>query len=327
MNAEEGKQQNSIVELPGRQLREARERHSLTVAQAAHELHVDEALLRALENDEFEKLGAPIFVKGHLRNYARMLGLDAAHLISAYEEMLRPADPVLQTRAASVQRMGKSGTSIRWLRGISSFVVIALLIGLAGWWYYQRDSLPRDTGPLTLSMERQPASEEPVTVEPERQAPAAPEIEFAETVPGAAFEPEDGDPANADGAGAALGGPALENETLNEAGATARLPIQTQTAESLAATPERGMRAAVPLQLQFREESWVEVYDAEGRPVLYDLVRAGATRELNERGEVRLFLGNAPGVDIRVNGEAFDLKRYIRSDNTARFRIDLNAAD
>lgn len=326
MSAEEDKRQNAIAELPGRQLREARERHSLTVAQAAHELHVDEALLRALENDEFEKLGAPIFVKGHLRNYARMLGLDAAHLISAYEEMLRPADPVLQTRAASVQRMGDSGTSTRWLRGISSFVVVALLIGLAGWWYYQRDSLPRDTGPLTLSMEPQPAAE-PVTMGPDRETPAAPDIEFTEIVPGAALEPEDDAPATENNAEVALDAPALENQTLNAVDETARPAVQPQTAESITVAPERGMRAAPPLQLQFREESWVEVYDAEGRPLLYDLVSAGATRELNERGEVRLFLGNAPGVDIRVNGEAFDLKRYIRSDNTARFRIDLNAAD
>src|SRR5690606_36160009 len=82
-------------ELPGSRLRRQRERQGLTLAQAGHELHVDQRLLAALEADDYTALGAPIFVKGHMRNYARLLGLDPAELIAEYEAAQQPADPTL----------------------------------------------------------------------------------------------------------------------------------------------------------------------------------------------------------------------------------------
>ena len=58
----------------GRQLREARERMGLGVAQAAERLHVDENVIDALESGDFETLGPPVYVRGHLRHYAELVG-------------------------------------------------------------------------------------------------------------------------------------------------------------------------------------------------------------------------------------------------------------
>jgi cytoskeleton protein RodZ len=58
----------------GARLRGARERRGLTVLQAAEKLHVDARVLEALEAGNFAALGAPVYVRGHLRRYAEFLG-------------------------------------------------------------------------------------------------------------------------------------------------------------------------------------------------------------------------------------------------------------
>ena len=54
---------------PGVQLRRAREAKGLLVHDIAQELHLDEWMLQALEEDDFTALGAPVFAKGHMRKY------------------------------------------------------------------------------------------------------------------------------------------------------------------------------------------------------------------------------------------------------------------
>ena len=46
------------------------------VVEVAKELHFDEPKVRALERNDFEVLGAPVFAKGHLRKYAQLVGVD-----------------------------------------------------------------------------------------------------------------------------------------------------------------------------------------------------------------------------------------------------------
>ncbi|HEV2212776.1 MAG TPA: DUF4115 domain-containing protein, partial [Gammaproteobacteria bacterium] len=67
--------------------------------------------------------------------------------------------------------------------------------------------------------------------------------------------------------------------------------------------------------------SWVEVYDATGKRLYYDLAPAGDSLDLSGAGPLQVFLGNAPGVSIELNGAPFDIKAYSRADNTARFKL------
>jgi cytoskeleton protein RodZ len=68
-------------------------------------------------------------------------------------------------------------------------------------------------------------------------------------------------------------------------------------------------------------DSWIEVYDAEGRRLLYGLEPAGAQHRLRGTRPFRVFLGNAPGVAVEINGRPFDLSPLVRRDNTARFTL------
>jgi cytoskeleton protein RodZ len=79
---------------------------------------------------------------------------------------------------------------------------------------------------------------------------------------------------------------------------------------------------ATQLALQFSALSWVEVSDASGRRLLQGLYPAGSTRTLSGAAPLRVILGNAPAVALRVNDQAVRLGGLVRHDGSARLLID-----
>jgi cytoskeleton protein RodZ len=74
----------------GARLRGARERRGLTVLQVAEKLHVDAHVLEALEAGDFAALGAAVYVRGHLRHYAELLGEPPPELGALYTAASSP---------------------------------------------------------------------------------------------------------------------------------------------------------------------------------------------------------------------------------------------
>ena len=76
----------------GERLAAARRELNISVDEIAKELHLDEAKVRALERNEFDVLGAPVFAKGFLRQYARYVGLDPEEAVNFYVSACRSAE-------------------------------------------------------------------------------------------------------------------------------------------------------------------------------------------------------------------------------------------
>lgn len=110
----------------GKQLRAARERMGLGVAQAAEQLHVDEKVIDAIETGKFQALGPPVYVRGHLRHYADLVGEPSAS--GRYESLsLAPPDLRAGPQLPAMQQPPRR----RW-----PLVVFAVLLALAvaAWW-------------------------------------------------------------------------------------------------------------------------------------------------------------------------------------------------
>ena len=60
----------------GAALRQAREAAGLSIEQVAAQLRMTVRSVANLEADDWSSLGAPVFVRGQLRSYARLMGLD-----------------------------------------------------------------------------------------------------------------------------------------------------------------------------------------------------------------------------------------------------------
>jgi cytoskeletal protein RodZ len=115
----------------GETLRAARERTGLEVRQAAERLHVDTAVIEALESGRFAALGAPVFVRGHLRRYAELLGEPDSPLQARYAALQEASiHPDLTQVPTSIVPVLPSSTR-RWpLVLLASLLVLAIAI----WW-------------------------------------------------------------------------------------------------------------------------------------------------------------------------------------------------
>lgn len=78
---------------PGKRLREAREAQGRTLSESAKATRIGVQQLEGIENDNYDRIPAPIYVKGFIKNYAQHLGLDPEPLLEAAERILEGGDP------------------------------------------------------------------------------------------------------------------------------------------------------------------------------------------------------------------------------------------
>ena len=85
----------------GALLRAARTEKNLTITAAAEALRTREAVISALENDDYSLFSADMYARGFIRNYARILGLNEAPLLESYQAQFAKNDPDVLTSAAN----------------------------------------------------------------------------------------------------------------------------------------------------------------------------------------------------------------------------------
>jgi cytoskeleton protein RodZ len=67
----------------GLRLRKAREAAGLSLEHVAAQLHMPARVVQSLEEEDWSRLGAPVFVLGQLRSYSRLLGLSTSTTVAA----------------------------------------------------------------------------------------------------------------------------------------------------------------------------------------------------------------------------------------------------
>jgi cytoskeleton protein RodZ len=115
---------------PGARLRIAREARGLAIEDVAERLRLNAALVLALEEDRLALLGAPVFAKGHLRNYALLVGVPEAEIMTAFEAGEIPEPSFLP--ALDLQPKRRSHSSWGWPL---TAIALALVLVAAFWWW------------------------------------------------------------------------------------------------------------------------------------------------------------------------------------------------
>jgi cytoskeleton protein RodZ len=69
---------------PGALLRAGREKAGLSAEQVADKLHLLKSIVTQLEEDCYDRIRGDTFVRGYMRNYARLLGIDADEVVGRY---------------------------------------------------------------------------------------------------------------------------------------------------------------------------------------------------------------------------------------------------
>ena len=112
----------------GSVLRVARERAGLTLQEVGGQLKMPVRVLQALEDENWEMLGAPVFVRGQLRSYARLLKVDLdPYMATVQLQPVRPADLVSRSHTPRYQRIMES------VARRAVYVVITAAIAVPVW--------------------------------------------------------------------------------------------------------------------------------------------------------------------------------------------------
>jgi cytoskeleton protein RodZ len=301
---------------PGEILKRAREGKSLSVAAIATQLNLDIRTVEALEQGDPAKLPAPIFVRGYLRGYARLVDVREDEVLDIYRAQA-PQEPTPRPigMARAPMRPAFRASTFPWrsLFGVILLVMLAVLAFEFGPRLIEQ-LMPQqtvgDTGTasdleLALPGADEGAPGEPTTAVP-LPLPEPDPVPVDERQPVAPAEPEPDLPGDAD---------------FGTLAPTETIPQSPAPAPEAAPAPPPG---EVQMEFRFADDSWVEVLDAARNRLVFGLLRKGDARSVTGVAPISVLLGNAAAVEVRVGGEAFDHARYSR-DNVARFRIDGNS--
>jgi cytoskeleton protein RodZ len=110
----------------GSSLREARMRRGFELSDVERDTRIRPRYLTALEEERFDILPGPAYVKGFLRTYADYLGLDAQQFIDEYNTRFAPPE---EPAGAVPERIRRPRRFAPWLLGVGA----ALILALIGW--------------------------------------------------------------------------------------------------------------------------------------------------------------------------------------------------
>jgi cytoskeleton protein RodZ len=283
-------QQTEVRPSAGKVLAEARERLGLSVAEVARQLRLSPRQIEALEADDHASLPGKTFLRGFLRNYAKLLQLDPEPLLA----LCQSEPPQAQSIAVPTSRIefggkgrlmpfgdhsGKPWTKYAAIIGVA---VLVLSWGMYEWFLGQPSpqNVPVKSAGETTMVLSLPQAEAPLQTAP------------------------------------------VTNQAAEPAPVPAAAPIAPATA--VAVVPPAPPMAEVGgqrLQFVFDGDAWVEVKDKSGKVIYYQLNPKGSQQSVRGTPPFFLVIGNATHVRVTYNDKPVDLAPHIKVD-VARLTIE-----
>ena len=296
---------------PGAALREARSKKSLSLDELVVQTKLPLSVLQAMEADDFRTLNEPVYVRGYYRKYARVLGLDETPIIAGYEAH---GGAVTRKPEVSLLVPDDPRPSSRWPLILGVVVLLAGLAAAANWYLSGQDDAEQSMAA--------PATTETAA---RTERPSAATRSSGNTRPPAtavATRPSEPTRQPVQSANERVDEPAEDEVAATDEPAVASTPAP-RPEPSRAPPRQAPAPASAPnsLVLDFGDDSWVRVEDETGQRLLNGLVQGGQTRELSGVPPYNVFLGYAPGVSVRYQGEDVAVAPHTRGNNTARFTV------
>lgn len=109
----------------GQALREAREAQGLSLEDVAKAMKLSNSTIRRLESEDWEGMQAPVYVRGYIRSYAHLVGLDEHSLLSLYNVVDVRTEPRIELTAVEG---GHKGFRTFWVFASVALAVMAVVV-------------------------------------------------------------------------------------------------------------------------------------------------------------------------------------------------------
>lgn len=280
--------------LPGKTLAQVREEKGMSVADVARSLRLSVKQIEAIEADNFDKLPGKTFLRGFIRNYAKLLQIDPEPLLQG--RLAAEPQQKFQAQAISVppgqvefntsrgQRTFSTDPGRPWLKYALAALVVLVLAGGAAYELLRGSEIHTvvvkpvgDNAAVPLALpptQPQPQTDVQTLALPQAAAPIS-KVEAPQT------------------------------------------PVQPQAAAEAAATPQGGAK----VRFSFGGESWVDLKDKNGRTVYKQTGYAGTEQTISGTPPLSLTVGKAANVKILYNDKPVDLAPHTNGD-VARLNLE-----
>ncbi|EKT4566970.1 RodZ domain-containing protein [Pseudomonas putida] len=321
---------------PGELLRLAREKRDWSQAEVARKLNLTVSSLNHVETGAFDKLPGHTFARGYIRAYAKLMDLDQAALVDAFDRYTGT-----HAKGSDVHSLGRIEEPVRLshniLRGVSLLLLVAVVGGGFFWWQDQGSLRGKDLAKIALEHVEVESADGTTQIhpldEPEDQAVSA--GQQAESAPlaleqGAAEQPAAAEqaPVSSEAAIAAAPAPA-QQAPVQTAPAASPAPVTPPVQATAAPAPAPAVAATEPaavpagsakVAIQFTADCWTQVSDGNGKVLFSAIKRKGDNLELTGKPPFAVRLGFARGAQVSYNGQAVDVAPFT-SGETARLKL------
>jgi len=286
---------------PGQILRAQREKQGLSSQEIANRTHLDIKIVESIELDSDEGMPAATYVRGYLRSYAKIVGVDPDHIITLYNsDSPQPPPEILP----EVKQPSQVSSSDKPVKAFTYLITLGLVLLLLIW--YQSNFVvetstvnePENYNSQTTingvdikyDIVNHPSSWQSPKDTPEVESTSPESVKHDDT---------------------------LELQADNGEQTLGILPIEGIDKQAPPANTGSGPDT---IDLEVKRDSWVEINDANDKRLFHDLALGGEKYSIHGTAPFNVLFGFSPGVSIKFNGKAFNHSRY-SNNGIARFKL------
>lgn len=324
----------------GSLLKTAREKMGISIADAAMKLHLRPRIVEDIEANNFSNIASSTYVRGYVKNYARMVGVDAL-VIEACLARQAPSvtEPTMQSFSRKTTYQARD-TKLKWL----SFFIVIVLLGLLVVWWMQKSTLlthvdvsqptaeevaaANQTLPGDVLLTETDASQQLTEIAANGSMSMDGPIKDTDastidvstvdvsTGPTDNTYPQMADTSNEDGGSAiaATTAPQTAAPVVQQPAVTATpSSASTSVASTPAATAVNSQVAAAGqsiIGVQLTGDCWINIVDAKGKALVDGVKGAGATVQVRGVPPFKIILGAPHVVTLSLDGQMVSLADF-----------------
>lgn len=266
---------------PGAWLAHARAAHGLSLVEVAERLRMSVRQVEALEAERWDEFASPAILRGFVRSYAKLLNLEAEPLLAHLPAVVTAPANLVYSPSVSAPLPGQPRTWTGMNKNFWLAAMVLMIVLAAGVLYW-------------IFPGRLPLNTTPTVAPVSAPVLIAPSV----TVPNENVLPPAPEPPSA---------PSVSNPAplaASVSGHTDITPSSTKT-----------------LMMNFLEESWVEVRQANQAVLARGLQPKGSELVLSGQPPLQILIGNARQVRVTYQGQMLDLTPYT-GDRVARLILN-----
>ena len=293
---------------PGQMLADGRKALGMSQENVAQRLNFRLSLVDNIENEIFDNNIPATFNRGYLRNFAKLVNVCEADVISSYEmlDVAAKQGAEMQSFSQNTKREAEN-SRIMWV----SYLIIAIIIGSTLVWFFQEPPLADNKTSKNQVQNKTNTAQLTAAV----TAKTSTIVDTEASIDTNAITNVDKDIVANEKTGLEKATSLIKPEVV--------VSENTKPEETDIAKPANILtHDKIPVTFFFKGDCWVNIYDATGEHIAWGVKKSGYVMNIEGIAPFTITLGKPERVSIEYNGNKLDMSQFNRG-NIAKFTLPL----